>query len=183
MTSPLATAIEFFKNFGLFDIVLPFLLVFAVVFAILEKTMILGKENDKPKKNINSMVAFVIALLVVSTNKIVSVLNEALPNIVLLIFVLICFLMLLGTLLGSGELDLMQKHKGWYTVFLIIIFIAIIVIFMSAIKLESGQSWLGYIYEYIVQNWGGAVVSSFIFLAVIVGTIIWVTYSKKGGNE
>ena len=71
MATTLGSAMEFFQDFGLFDIVLPFLLIFAVVFAILEKTMILGSEDGKPKRNINSIVSFVIALLVVATNKIV----------------------------------------------------------------------------------------------------------------
>ena len=44
MASTLQNAIEFFKAFGLFDIVLPFLLVFTIIYAILEKTRILGHE-------------------------------------------------------------------------------------------------------------------------------------------
>ena len=40
MVTPLGRAVEFFRDFGLFDIVLPFLLVFAIVFAVLEKTRI-----------------------------------------------------------------------------------------------------------------------------------------------
>jgi len=85
----LQNAINFFRDFGLFDVVLPFLLVFAIVFAILEKTRILGNEGsgDKavPKHSLNSTVAFVVALLVVATNKVVTAINAALPNVVLLL--------------------------------------------------------------------------------------------------
>ena len=113
----------FLRDFGLFDVVLPFLLVFAIVFAILEKTKILGQEEGgAPKRNINSIVSFVIALLVVSTNKIVTALNEALPNIVLLVVILVSFLLLIGVFSKSEELDFYAKHKGWYRFFMVIIF-------------------------------------------------------------
>ena len=70
MASTLNNAIQFFRDFGLFDVVLPFLLVFTIMFAILEKTKILGtedKEGHVSKKNLNSMVSFVVAMLVVTT--------------------------------------------------------------------------------------------------------------------
>ena len=79
MVTPLGRAIEFFREFGLFDIVLPFLLIFAIVFAVLEKTRILGvnKVGDEeiPNKNLNAMVAFVLAMIVVAAANIVSVIN------------------------------------------------------------------------------------------------------------
>ena len=76
MPSPLEIAVNFLKDFGFFDVVLPFLLVFTIVFAVLEKTLILGKEeNNKPKKNIDAMVAFSIALFVVAASNIVDVLQ------------------------------------------------------------------------------------------------------------
>ena len=54
----LGGAVDFLQDFGFFDVVLPFLLVFTLVFGILEKTKIFGTEKvgDKeyPKKNINT---------------------------------------------------------------------------------------------------------------------------------
>ena len=183
--SPLANAIQFFQNFGLFDVVLPFLLVFTMVFAILEKTMILGKEGTKdtpkPKKNLNSMVSFVIALLVVASNKVVTALQVALPNIVLLMVVSISFLMLIGTFATTGEFDLSSKHKGYYAAFVAFMLAGVILIFLYAIKLDSGESWLEYAYNYLMNSWGGSIVSSFILLAVIIGAIIFITRSKGNG--
>ena len=49
--------ISFLNTLGVYDIILPFLLVFTLVFAILEKTKVLGTEKvgDKTitKKNLN----------------------------------------------------------------------------------------------------------------------------------
>ena len=60
----MADAYEFISSFqdaGVFDIVLPFLLVFAIVFAILEKSKVFGTDADKnPKTNINAIVLILI---------------------------------------------------------------------------------------------------------------------------
>ena len=105
MATALNPAIEFLRDFGLFDIILPFLLIFALIFAILEKTRVLGEEGGKPKKNLNAIVAFVIGLLSIATANIVGIINEALPNIVLLLVVAISFLLLIGSFWSSGEFD------------------------------------------------------------------------------
>ncbi len=179
MASPLANAIQFFKDFGLFDVVLPFLLVFTIVFAILEKTKILGVEDGKPKKNLDSMVAFVIGLLVVATNKIVNALNAALPNVVLLIVVSVSFLLLIGMFWKSDEMDFMTKHKTLYQGFVIFFLIAVILIFSGSIEKEGGVSWLSYFYDYVMKNWGGSVVSSFIMLLVIIFAVYFVASGGK----
>ena len=50
--------ISLFTKLGVYDIILPFLLVFTIMFAILEKTKILGSEKiegrEVTKKNINA---------------------------------------------------------------------------------------------------------------------------------
>src|SRR3989344_5829629 len=93
--SVLGDALGFLTDFGLFDVILPFLLVFAVVFGILEKTRILGSEKigdtEYTRKNLNAIVAFVLGLLVVAATKIVGVINQALPRISLLIVVSLSF--------------------------------------------------------------------------------------------
>lgn len=186
-STPLSNAIEFFKNFGLFDVVLPFLLIFSIVFAILEKTRIFGTEGKEglPKKNINSMVSFVIALFVVASNKIVTALQIALPNIVLLMVVSVSFLLLVGVFATTGEFDLASKHKRYYQLFIGAMFAGVAIIFLYAIKLDSGESWLEYGYKYIMDHFGGAIVSSLILLAVVVGAIVYIVKdsSSKGGSR
>jgi len=59
--------IEFFDKLGVFDVLLPFLLVFTLVYALLEKTRIFGVdrvgEMEYSRKNLNAMTAFSIAFL------------------------------------------------------------------------------------------------------------------------
>ncbi len=187
MVSPLGKAIEFFRDFGLFDVILPFLLVFTIVFAILEKTRILGtvktKEGEVPNKNLNSMVAFVVGLLVVATANVVRTINESLPNVVLIIVISVSFLLMIGIFLKTEELDFSSKHKKWYIAFMIIMFIAVIAIFFNSIYTSKGDSWLEVILFFIVTEWSGAVFTSILFLIIMIAAIIFITKSKSGGKK
>lgn len=183
MGSPLGNAIEFFKEFGLFDVIFPFILVFSVVFAILEKTRILGTEkvggNEVPRKNINSMVAIVFAFLVVATNKIVNAINVALPNIVLLIILVISFLLMVGIFYKTEEMEFATKYRlltNWMVGFLLFF---TILIFLGSIQDESGESWLEIGWNYAKENTSGPVVTSLIFVAVAIIVIIFITTKQK----
>jgi len=184
MVTPLGKAIEFFRDFGLFDIVLPFLLVFTIVFAILEKTRILGTVKMKggeeiPNKNLNSMVAFVVGLLVVATANVVRTINESLPNVVLLIVASVSFLLMIGIFLKTDELDFSNKHKYWYRSFMVIMFIAVIGIFLSSIYDANGNSYLEIAGFFLIQNWSEAVVTSVVFLIIVIGAIWYVARGDK----
>jgi len=184
MVTPLGTAIEFLRDFGLFDVVLPFLLVFTIVFAILEKTRLLGtvkvKElGDIPNKNLNSMVAFVVGLLVVATANVVRTINESLPNIIILVVASVSFLIMIGVFFKTGEMDFRKEHSKWYMAFVIIMFIFVVGIFFNSIYDADGNSFLEIGLFFISQNYSTAAVTSIIFLAVMIFAIVFVTRGKK----
>ena len=185
MVSPLQNAISFFKDFGLFDVVLPFLLVFAIIFAILEKTKILGTEgkDQTPKRSLNTMVAFVIGMLVVATNKIVTAINETLPNVVLIIVSFVAFLMMIGVFMGSEELNFYKDHRAFAIGFMVFSLIALILIVLNSIKLSKDQSWLDWILDYLVNNISGPVVTSVIFLIIAVIAIVYITKSPSSSSS
>lgn len=172
--SALGVTIEFFKRFGVFDVILPFLLVFTVVFAILQKSHILG-EN---KKNLDATVAFVIAMLVVAATKIVGVINGALPAIVLLIIVSMSFLLLVGMFVKPGEI-FKNLEGAWIKFLMILLFIAVMLIFLANIRLDNGDSWLEYSLNYVSVYWSGAVVGSIILVVIFIAAIMWVTVGEK----
>ena len=81
--------IGFFDKVGIYDVVLPFILVFTIVYAILEKTKILGTEEIEgikyTRKNLNAMTAFVVAFLVVASSKLVAVVTDVSSQVVVLL--------------------------------------------------------------------------------------------------
>ena len=144
MVTPFRQVIEFFDSIGLFDVVLPFLLVFTIVFAILEKTKVLGTEEIEgkryTKKNLNAIAAFVIAFLVVAVKEIVEIINETVSKAVVVLFFSILFLLLVGSFFKEGEA--IYLTGGWRVIFMVIVFIAIVGIFLDSIKTSDGRTWL-----------------------------------------
>ncbi len=172
--------IEFLGDVGMYDVILPFLLVFTIIFAILEKTKILGVEKidgeKVGKKNINSMVAISIAFLVVASTKLVSIINEAMANIVLLVLLGVSFLLLIGVFFKDEELDFFTKQPKWTAAMIIIMFVGLSVIFLDAL------GWLQQMFDFIKQWPGGWTVDALFFL-IVIGSIWLITRGDGGGNS
>ncbi|MEK6809689.1 MAG: hypothetical protein AABY40_03370 [Nanoarchaeota archaeon] len=169
--------IGFLNKLGVYDVILPFLLVFTIIFAILEKTKIFGVEKDGvTKKNINAMVAFVIAFLVIASTKLVGIINEVMANVVLLVILGVCFLLLVGVFF-TGEKEFSLKEMPIYLqIFTGIMFLGIIVIFLNALGwLES----IFYLFENINADWA----ATLIFIIIIIGFIIWITHPTQKKKE
>src|SRR3989338_9074777 len=136
--------ISFFGDIGIYDVVLPFLLVFTIVFAILEKTRVLGVDkvegDSYPKKNINALVAFVTAFLVIASTRLVALINEAMANIVVLLLLSVMFLLLIGSFYREDEKVFLEGK--WRTFFTWIMFVGIVLIFLRAVRTNDNQSWL-----------------------------------------
>ena len=92
-----------------FSLIFPALLVFVIVFALLEKTKVIG-EN----KVVNSIIAIAIGFMVILFQDIVSIINYMAPWFVLL-FVFFVLLLMLYKLLGASDQnisDFFMKNKG-----------------------------------------------------------------------
>ncbi len=113
------------EDYGVFTYILPFLLVFTIIFAVLEKTKIFGAENNKPRTNINSVIALVIALIVVVNTRITEIMSNYLTNMALAIIIVMLFLLLFGLFGGSTD-----GFKGWslgifFLISIVVVFIAL----------------------------------------------------------
>ncbi len=180
MVSPLQAAIDFLNSFGFFDIVLPFILVFVLVYAILDKTKILGGEHAK---NVNALAAFAVGLFVVAATNVVDVLKEALPLIVLVLIILLSFMLLVGTFHPEGEFKWFAENRFWRWFLTIVLLISVLLIFMNFIKADDGETWLEKFWEFVTEDVEtGPVVSSIIFLAIII-FVVWAVGSGGGKKE
>ena len=181
--TPFRGVIQFFDQIGLFDVVLPFLLVFTVVFAIFEKTKVLGMEEHDghkyTKKNLNAMAAFVISFLVIAVKELVQIINQAVANAVIVLFFSILFLLLVGAFQKEGH-ESVFLEGGWKVAFMIITFLAIVGIFLDAIKDENGVSWLSRVLDFTGGS-GDMLVGSILLLGVMVFFIVYAT--KESGHD
>ncbi|MBU1005494.1 MAG: hypothetical protein KJ561_06695 [Nanoarchaeota archaeon] len=94
------------NNWGLKDVMLPFLLIFVIFFAILTKVKVFGEKSSR----YNLIVAMVIALVVVIPHVMdrypsnfdpVDIMSEALPNISIVIVAAIAALIIIGAFGGQ----------------------------------------------------------------------------------
>lgn len=173
-----------FENFirtldqwGLTEVLLPFLLIFVVMYAILTKTKILGEG----KKNLNVTVAVVVGLLVViphvmgtlpSDKDPVEILNKALPQVSIVIVAIIFLLVLIGVF-GQEQVFLGMTMPGWVTLISVIV---ILTIFGSA------AGWWQPGITQSIQNFFGADALSIVIMILVFGIIIaYITSEPKEG--
>ncbi len=100
--------------------VLAFLLIFTIVFAILQKSEILGKG----KKQIDALVALAIGLIVVSVGYAQDFISRLIPFLGISLVIILVFLILLGAFFKEGEFGL---GKGVQIAIGIVIVIALII--------------------------------------------------------
>lgn len=166
------------ESWGLTDVLLPFLLIFVIFYAILQKSNVLGNG----KKNLNMGVSLVVALLVVIPHilgayppgaDVVTIMNRALPNVSIVVVAVVMLLILLGIFGGDATLVGM-KLGNWIAILAII---AILWIFGGA------AGWWG-------PNWGATwrwlssdVVAIIIILLVFGLIIAFVTSESGESNE
>jgi hypothetical membrane protein len=174
MVSAFRSVIEFFEEVGLYDVVLPFLLVFTIVFAILEKTRVFGTEkidgNEYSKKNLNAVAAFVIGFFVIASSKLVEIITTVSSYTVLLLLLSVLFLLLVGSFMKEGEGGFLKGN--WNYFFMILMFVGIVLIFIYAL------GWWDRVWDFFRFQTGGEVVGSIILIVIIVLFIWYITKSE-----
>lgn len=87
------------EQVGFYEVALPFILIFTVVFAVLQKVALFGADS----KRYNVIIALVMAFLVVRMTPIVQNINLFLPKVSWIVLVMIMTLMLLGIFGAKAE--------------------------------------------------------------------------------
>ncbi|MFQ5475167.1 MAG: hypothetical protein ACE5DM_04990 [Candidatus Nanoarchaeia archaeon] len=109
---------QFMVDVGFMDVVLPFMFIFTILFAILQKSKVLGSRNGRPKSNFNAMFAFVVSFFFIASLARVQLLTYIVTRLAVVIVAIICFLLITGMFSGSEGSFL--KYK-WLMAFLFII--------------------------------------------------------------
>jgi len=166
----------FLDGVGVYDVVLPLLLIFSIVFAILEKTRVFGLEKvgDKEvtRKNINAMVAFCTAFFVVASSQLVATINKLIADVSLIIVTFVMFMLMIGVFSSDKALAL---EGQWKKSFMVVALIALILIFFNAL------GWLLPAWAYLSMNWN----STFVATAALLGGMALFVYAvtKPSGSS
>src|SRR3989344_2445102 len=173
VTFGFSTLIQYFQSYGVMDFLLPFILVFTIIYAV-TATVPLFKDQ----KNFRVIIALVLSLLFVVPHITglyplgydpVQVMNESLPSIALVAVAAVMILLLLG-IFGREFAD---AAGGWIALIAILF---VIYIFGAALGL-----WFG---PYDVFSWWTPEVTELIVILLVFGVLIWwITKEPKKPGE
>lgn len=157
-----------FTNPLFVETILPFLLVFTLIFAILEKTKILGDG----KRQIDAIVALVIGLIFVAFGTATDIVVRMIPILGIALVVILVFMILLGSLFQPGQF----KIEGWLK---IVIGVLIAIVVAATVLILTGG--LDFIINFIYGDNTGILINGFL-IAVIIGAILLVVFGGKGNS-
>jgi hypothetical protein len=154
---------------GVFNYMLPFLLIFALIFGLLSKINIFGNAQDPKKgKGVNAIIAVAVSLMALQFNVVSVFFAELFPRFGVGLSIILVLLVLGGLFIPTN------KENNWFLMVLsIIVFIVIAtVVFKSlgALGWLSSIPWLNDLWN----KYG----SIFIFLLIIVVVIFAATRDK-----
>ena len=154
---------------GVFSYVLPFLLIFAVVFGILSKINIFGGKEGKGNMGINVVIALAVGFLALQFNFVSLFFSEIFPRLGIGISIILVVLILLGLFINP-------KNKGWMGGLAAIALLVVVVVVFSSLDSYSWYTGSGIGY-WLGHNWT-TIVGVLVFLGLL-GAIIGGS-GKKG---
>ena len=166
------------ESWGLTDVLIPFLLVFTIVFAILQKTKIFGAE----RKNINIVLALALGLLFVIPHASgaymtsigwdpVLVINNSFPGIAVVIVAILMLLLLIG-LFGWEAKSPGGSLATWIFVIALII---VVYVFGAAANWWRGWDWF--------TNFFGQDAVALVIILLVFGIVIAFITSEPGDEK
>jgi len=167
MASNFADVLMWLDDMKILDSLIPFVLIFTLVFAVLQKTQVLGIG----KKNFNVVVALAIALMVVIPHVMdrypegqdpITIMNTAIPNVSILMVAILAALLLVG-IMG------IQFMGGAITGFVALIsFFAIFYIFGAAAGWFGGAH-----FPWFLRFLDDEATRSMLIVILVFGIIVW----------
>lgn len=151
-------------------IILPFLLIFLIIFAVLEKTKLLGD-----KKQVHAMIAGVVAAIFVGALYPVLVVSNLILFLTVTIVAIFVILLLWGFVFGDSAKLMETKWLKWVMIG--------IIAFAFVIGLIWATGMWGRLKEFLMSGLSGTIFTNAIFVIVIAIALALVLKSKVGGDK
>jgi len=156
---------ELFRN-----IILPFLLAFTLIFALLQKSKLLGEG----KSQIDAIISFVIAALLIYFSNAVHIITQMMVFMAIAIAILFVFMLLFAFVWGTSDGDPFKAASWVKWVLGIIIFVAVIIAVLVAT-----DKW-NFLLDYLTSSNVG---SNIFFIVIIIASIVAVVFSAGKGEK
>ena len=179
--SSLRGTIEFLTALGAFDVVFPFLLVFTLVYAVLERSKILGEASKEAKHNLNSMVAFVLAFFTIASAYMVQIITYLSQWVVLFVVIGVFFVLLIVSLNPNADSTSILNSKPAKIIGMIVSLVIMLILFLTAIFEGSDLKGVADFFDWFAGLFTEQTLITLGFLAFILFFIMIVT--KGGGSN
>jgi hypothetical protein len=147
--------------------ILPFALIFTLVFAILQKTKLLGDD----KKSIDAIIGLIVGLILIAFGPARDIVVKLQVFLAVFVAILLVFMILYGFVSGKKDGDVLAK--GWKYAFYAIITISL------AIALIVITGYWGFVQDLLFSSTTGSMIwINGLIIVVIVGAIIAVLVDK-----
>jgi hypothetical protein len=158
-----------FQHWIVVKFILPFVLVTAIIYAVLEKMKLFGSD----KHQLNAIVSGVIGLIFVGAVFPKLVIENLILFLVIAIVIIFVFLLLWGFVSGQDLKENILTNKGvkWF----VGIVIAIIVIFAVFWATGVNTTLFNLLFS---QSWSNSFWTNFFFIVVVAGVIALVLKNK-----
>lgn len=154
------------------EAVLPFILVFTIVFAILQKSKILGDG----KKQIDAMVGLVVGLITITVARAVGIINQLLPFLAVSIVIIVIFLIMVALFNKDHE---GKDTKVWNFFKNAIVIMSFIAVAIAVIYFTGAWDYLAYKFG----EPGSNLVTNIVFIAIIIGGFLVVFFGEGKKKE
>ena len=162
----MATELIFTSNELFSHFILPFLLVFTLVFAVLEKSKLLGDN----KNQINAIIGFVTGLIFIAFPYARDIVIKLIPFMAVVLVILFVFMLLYGFMAGKKEGDVLGSKLKNTIGFVIIVSVVIAVLVFTG-------TWNN-IWNYMNSSGNANTIWVNLFFVLIVAAGIWAVFSN-----
>lgn len=156
----IADILNQWQSIGVFDYVLPFLLIFTIVFGILEATNIVGKN-----KGVHVIIALAVGLLALRMDFVQNFFKEIFPRLGVGLAVILALLIMTGLFINNLE----ARYWMWG-----IAAVGIVIWLIILVGSFENFGWFG---SGFFQDYAGMIIGA----VLLIGVIIAVVASKSEG--
>jgi len=131
IVNPLRNAVDIIEAFGFFNVVLPFILVYALVYGVLIKTDLFNFKSSPQGQNVSNVIAMASAFFVVASTDIVNQMLGIIPQATFMLVVLL-FILMIFAMMGVSDNDwfgnnsLFGRFKGVLAIIVVSVFLLMI---------------------------------------------------------
>tara|TARA_B100000073_G_scaffold307442_1_gene277767 strand:+ start:248 stop:829 length:582 start_codon:yes stop_codon:yes gene_type:complete len=148
VVNPLENAVLLLQDFGFFSVILPFILVYALIFGLLTNIKLFG--SDDSSKTVNQVIALSVGAFVITSTDAVNNLAAIIPQAGFLLVVSLLLLMVLGIFGFTSTFDsLLGKELTFSRQIVALIIVTVFLLIIDA-GLETGIPLIRPFSEFLV---------------------------------